>query len=164
MGEDSEAHSGGCQCGAVRFRIDGPIIHASVCNCRMCQKAFGNFFAPFAHAAQEPVWTRGRPAIFKSSERVERGFCRDCGTPLTYRWGDEVTSVAIGAFDKPDEIVPNIEYARENRHPILADLDSMVAEPFGATDEERDILAILKSNQHPDYDTEDWTPSTGQGQ
>lgn len=161
---ETETYSGGCQCGAVRFRVTGPIIHASVCNCRMCQKAFGNFFAPFAHGPEEPAWTRGRPAIFKSSERVERGFCRDCGTPLTYKWGDDITAIAIGAFDKPDAIMPNIEYAREARHPILADLDSMTSEPFGATDEERDILAILKSNQHPDYDTEEWTPGGGEGQ
>ena len=35
--------SGGCQCGAVRFR-GSKFGRASICHCRMCQKAFGGFF------------------------------------------------------------------------------------------------------------------------
>jgi hypothetical protein len=37
------SRSGGCQCGAVRFRVDGELGRASICHCRMCQKAFGAF-------------------------------------------------------------------------------------------------------------------------
>ena len=39
-------YSGGCQCGAVRFHVEGPLGDASVCHCRMCQKASGNFYLP----------------------------------------------------------------------------------------------------------------------
>ena len=35
----TDYYTGGCQCGAVRFRVAGPLRHASICNCRMCQKA-----------------------------------------------------------------------------------------------------------------------------
>ncbi|MET0640383.1 MAG: GFA family protein, partial [Hyphomicrobium sp.] len=42
----NELHTGGCQCGAVRFRVEGELGDASVCHCRMCQKAFGSFYAP----------------------------------------------------------------------------------------------------------------------
>ena len=45
----AEVFTGGCQCGAVRYRVEGPVKHASICNCRMCQKALGNFIAPFAY-------------------------------------------------------------------------------------------------------------------
>ena len=34
------AITGGCQCGAVRFRAAG-LGRASLCHCRMCQKALG---------------------------------------------------------------------------------------------------------------------------
>lgn len=156
----TEVFTGGCQCGAVRFRVEGPVHHASICNCRMCQKAFGNFFAPFASFEAEVEWTRGRPAIFKSSQIVERGFCRNCGTPLTYQLDGGHVSLAIGAFDRPNAIVPAIEFARENRHPVLTDLDSLKASELGTTDEERNMLAILKSYQHPDRDTDFWEPNT----
>jgi len=52
--------------------------------------------------------------------------------------------------------------ARDNRHPVVMHLDDLSEEPLGSTDEERDILAILHSYQHPDQDTESWTPGAGQ--
>ena len=55
--------------------------------------------------------------------------------------------------------MPTVEFARDNRHPIFLAYDAMVEEPLGNTDEERDILAILKSYQHPDQDTETWSPT-----
>ncbi len=41
-GAMSEMASGGCQCGAVRFR-GSRFGRSSICHCRMCQKAFGGF-------------------------------------------------------------------------------------------------------------------------
>jgi hypothetical protein len=154
----SEVFTGGCQCGAVRFRVEGPVKHASICNCRMCQKALGNFIAPFASFAHPVVWTRGRPTEFQSSQVVHRGFCNKCGTPLTYRWGDHQPSLTIGSFDTPNTILPTVELAHDNRHPVFAHYEALTPEEQGATDEERDILAILKSYQHPDHDTDAWAP------
>src|SRR5215475_8929725 len=37
-------HTGGCQCGAVRYALYGQPTNPHVCHCRMCQKAFGNYF------------------------------------------------------------------------------------------------------------------------
>lgn len=157
----SDVFTGGCQCGAVRFRVDGPVHHASICNCRMCQKAFGNFFAPFATFRAEVEWTRGVPAIFRSSQSVTRGFCANCGTPLTYQIDGQSPSLSIGSFDQPDTIMPTLEFARENRHPVVNALDSLKHGELGATDEERNMLAILRSFQHPDRDTDDWPPYPG---
>ncbi len=39
-------HTGGCQCGAIRFRVEGDLKDSSICHCRMCQKAFGAYYAP----------------------------------------------------------------------------------------------------------------------
>ncbi len=154
----SEVFTGGCQCGAVRYRVEGNVRHASICNCRMCQKALGNFMAPFVAFDAVVQWTRGRPTEFQSSQAVRRGFCNACGTPLTYRWGDQQPSITIGSLDHPDAVVPTLEYARDNRHPVFAHYDELASEPLGSTDEERDLLAILASYQHPDRDTDDWPP------
>ena len=40
--------TGGCQCGAVRYELYSEPTEPSICHCRMCQKAFGNYIAPLA--------------------------------------------------------------------------------------------------------------------
>ena len=46
--------------------------------------------------------TRGAPAVFKSSLKMERGFCRDCGTPLYNNWiANDVIHPAIATLDDP---------------------------------------------------------------
>jgi hypothetical protein len=124
----------------------------------MCQKALGNFIAPFASFTGKVEWTRGRPNEFRSSQQVHRGFCANCGTPLTYRHGDHQPSLTIGSLDDPDALMPTVELARDNRHPVFDHYAELVEEDIAGTDEERDILAILKSFQHPDHDTETWQP------
>jgi len=99
--------TGGCQCGAVRFRVSAPLGRASICHCRMCQKAFGSFFAPLVSARKAALtWSRDEPGWFQSSNLVRRGFCRACGTPLAYDYGGEDMELAIGAFDQPEAIAP----------------------------------------------------------
>ena len=77
-------YTGGCLCGKVRFRAEGPRDRASVCYCRMCQKASGAPFMTFVRfPAANVVWS-SLPTTFASSAAVERGFCRACGTPYFF--------------------------------------------------------------------------------
>src|SRR5262245_27486927 len=107
----TKSHSGGCQCGAVRYRIDGLFRKAGICHCRMCQKAFGSWGAALVSINESDVsWTRGRPAEFRSSAIVARGFCKDCGTPLYMKEdGDPTYEIAIGTLDDPNAIDPMTE-------------------------------------------------------
>jgi len=154
-----EVHTGGCQCGAVRFRVSGKLGQASICHCRMCQKAFGAFYAPLVSVLEETdlVWTRSEPKRFDSSNIVKRGFCPDCGTPLTYEAPDGI-ALAIGAFDDPAAIAPIIQYGVEGKLPYT---DHMAEIPARTTEEDFETLAFLASivsNQHPDHDTDTWPP------
>ncbi len=154
MSSAREAHSGGCQCGAVRFRVK-LLGRASICHCRMCQKAFAGFFGPLV-TAHDAVWTRGEPKWFQSSNRARRAFCGDCGTPLAYetKYGFEL---AIGAFDEPAVAAPVIQVNLNDRLPFFAGLTSL-PERRDVSDEWRDFMAGIHSHQHPDHDTEDWPP------
>jgi hypothetical protein len=149
-------HTGGCQCGAVRFRMNGQPKDVSVCHCRMCQKAFGAYYAPLVAVGEAQVtWTRGAPKRFASSNFVKRGFCGDCGTPLTYEAPDGL-SLAAGAFDDPSQLPPTIQFGVECK---LAFVDTIPALPERATLddlEDAPFLPDVVSYQHPDRDTEQW--------
>ena len=144
-------HTGGCQCGAVRYALYAEPTNPHVCHCRMCQKAFGSYFAPLAGVPLgDFAWVKGAPGIFKSSELVERGFCRDCGTPLFFRYIDkDRISVSLGSLDDPSRVAPTRQYGIEGRLPFVATLAAL---PGTRTEDEvpPDRMARYKSRQHPD--------------
>ena len=144
--------TGGCQCGAVRFTVDGDLGRASICHCRMCQKAFGAFFGPLV-PAPGLRWTRGTPKYFQSSNRVKRGFCDACGTLLTYEPDAGPAEVAIGAFDKPALIRPVIQLDVAERMLWLGELNDLPLMPPDEQAGSAGFFASIVSRQHPDHDT-----------
>ena len=57
--------TGGCQCGAVRYALHEQPANPHICHCRMCQKAFGSFFAPLTGVPLTSFeMTRGALATF----------------------------------------------------------------------------------------------------
>ena len=64
-------------------------------------------------------WLTTAPSFHASSPGVKRGFCAQCGTPLTYageKWPDE-THVLIGAFDDPTGFSPRKEVFNKDALP-----------------------------------------------
>ena len=145
--------TGGCQCGAVRYALYARPEGAHICHCRMCQKASGAPFASFAEIDKSDfAWTRGKPAAFRSSSIAERDFCRDCGTPLSFRRIDGPRiEIMTGAFDRPDRVVPTIQYGTESRLGwvvAIANLPSQTTlQNYGP-----EKLGGIVSHQHPDHD------------
>lgn len=145
-------HTGGCQCGAVRFRVEGEVTDVSICHCRMCQKAFGSYYAPLASVrGLKLVWTKREPSRFASSNLVQRGFCERCGTPLTYEAPDGI-AIAVGAFDRPDLLKPDREYGREAKMPFFAEICSLTGTRTEDDLNETSFLGEIVSYQHPDHD------------
>ena len=126
---------GGCQCGATRYRADGPRDRASVCYCRMCQKASGGPFMAFVRfPARQLTWSRP-PAIFVSSTIAERGFCPDCGTPLTYRRIEsEFVSVTLNSLDDPGVVKPEMCFTPEMQSPWCLTLAELPEAPASVHD------------------------------
>lgn len=149
--------TGGCQCGAVRFRISGPLGRASICHCRMCQKQFGSFFSALVTAPETGIeWTRESPSYFQSSVNIDRGFCARCGTPLTYRHPGGL-EIAIGAFDDRSDLAPQIQVNHAAR---LAWVDRIFEAPVHEDADHYSRQESIISFQHPDHDTEAW-PAQG---
>jgi hypothetical protein len=147
--------TGGCQCGAVRYSASS-FGRASICHCRMCQKAFGNFFGPLV-TANDLVWTRGTPKRFASSDKVKRGFCAECGTPLTFEWGGPV-EVSIGSLDDPKAAPPVIQLNPNDKLPFVDALYSLPVRRDGDEPKVDAFKASLANHQHPDRDTAAWPP------
>ncbi|MGO8504686.1 GFA family protein [Rhizobium leguminosarum] len=149
--------TGGCQCGAVRFRISGRLGRPSICHCRMCQKQFGGFFSALVTAPEEGIeWTRGEPSYFQSSVNIERGFCSDCGTPMTYRHPGGL-ELAIGTFDDRSDLAPLIQVNYEARLPWV---EKIFEAPLLKDQDFYSRQEAIISFQHPDHDTEVW-PAKG---
>jgi hypothetical protein len=146
--------TGGCQCGAVRYALFSEPTGPSICHCRMCQKAFGNYFAALTGVPTEDlIWTKGQLGVFRSSEAVERGFCRDCGTPLTYRQVDTSRiCVSIGSLDEPGRVTPEIQYGIEGRLPAFETLHALPGETTEEGTPAEMLARMRKSHQHPDHD------------
>jgi len=121
---DSEDWTGGCQCGAVRYALAESPQNACICHCRMCQKQFGSFFGAFADVHPDNFRiTRGVPGWFQSSDEAQRGFCRNCGTPLFYRFLSSLRiAVSIGSLDRHSEVKPQAQYGIEAREPWFSEL------------------------------------------
>jgi hypothetical protein len=153
-------HTGGCQCGAVRFAVYVEPDKIGLCHCRMCQKAVAG---PFAALAEVPwgdfAWTRGQPCAFQSSSRAVRNFCAACGTPLSYREvNGPIIELLTGAFDDPKRVMPTYATGTESMlawAPHIAEMPGKTTlANTGAAK-----LATIESYQHPDHETPpDWKP------
>jgi len=109
-------------CGAVRYEAQNAPDHTGICHCRMCQRSSGNVFAVYARYPTARVrFTAGAPKVYRSSSFAERGFCAECGTPLTFQYlaAPENIGLAVGSFDEPARIKPEIHDGVESWVPWL---------------------------------------------
>jgi hypothetical protein len=96
-------YRGSCLCGAVRFEVTVTLDTNDACHCSQCRKWSGHYFVS-ADVPKSAVTIHGSEKItwFRSSEKVQRGFCSTCGSslfwdPLQKDW----IGVALGAIDLP---------------------------------------------------------------
>ena len=107
----AEDFTGGCLCGAIRYRLRSEPFDAGWCHCRTCQLTSG---APAMAFASVPVddWSidRGAESIQKvrSSSFGHRLRCRECGTPLAIQvdFQPETMDFPIATLDDPDAVAP----------------------------------------------------------
>lgn len=128
-----EMHAaGGCLCGAIRYRIDGPVMASAACHCRHCQYISGG--APayvFVVGKKSIEITKGMPAHYDndsdSGNRRRRYFCSTCGTPLFAEDNafPDIVSVKAGSLDDPALYKPMAQFWVSSApvwHPIDPDL------------------------------------------
>lgn len=104
--------TGGCNCGAVRFEISQPLLGASYCHCRRCQRRSGSASSPNAHPAPgsfRVVSGEERLRSWRPDNGMEKWFCGDCGSSLfSSRPDGEAAGVRMGAFDGDPGVRPSL--------------------------------------------------------
>ena len=144
---------GGCQCGAIRYAFYAPLENAHVCHCRMCQRATGGVFASLAGGAPDNfAWTRGTPKFFASSNLARRGYCADCGTPLSFKYELPASRlyVTIGSLDRPQDVTLVKQFGIESRLPWVKFCEQVPAERTGESAGAQELLATMRVNQRND--------------
>jgi hypothetical protein len=82
----SEAFSGGCLCGAIRYTCDGDPMMAGHCHCEDCRRTSGSGHSSHLMVPAGSVAMTGevkgyvRPS--DSGNAVTRAFCPTCGAPV----------------------------------------------------------------------------------
>ena len=99
MSETEEIRTGGCLCGAVRFRTFGEPKRGGLCHCMTCRKAHAAAFNPFLVFDQGKVAVEGEMKAWENSPGYLRWFCPECGSRVIGGNGDEV-EVSLGSFDE----------------------------------------------------------------
>jgi len=110
---------GSCLCGRVTVRVEGELEQQpEACHCVQCRKQSGHFLAA-VNVRKRRLTVQGEENVrwYRSSEKVERGFCKTCGSVLFWApnmEGYEWIAVAMGLFDGPTG-------TRLGKHTFVAD-------------------------------------------
>jgi hypothetical protein len=106
--------TGGCNCGTVRYEVTEPLIRASYCHCKRCQRRTGAAASAQAHPAPGTF----RIVAGQESLRMwkppggdgEKWFCGECGSAL-YGFNPshpESLAIRMGTFDNDPWIRPTV--------------------------------------------------------
>lgn len=124
----SDIATGQCLCGALRFELRGQRLWVAHCHCHSCRRNTGSAVATFVGYRKEQLdYTRGERSFYESSAGVRRGFCADCGTPMTYesdRCPDEV-HLYVSTLDEPGEYPPQVHVFFAERIPWMELSDNL---------------------------------------
>jgi hypothetical protein len=106
MAQDEVRATGGCLCGGVRYEVRGELRDIIACHCSQCARTSGNYVAATSCDPSDlTLLADGTLGWYRSSEAVERGFCRNCGGNLFWRPSHRrYVSIAAGTIDPPTKL------------------------------------------------------------
>jgi hypothetical protein len=103
---ETKTYTGGCHCGAVRYRVTTKLESAITCNCSICSKS-GTMLAPVSSAQFELL--SGEDALRDyqfGKKRIHHLFCGRCGIKSFARGpgpgGGEMVVVNVRCLDGVD--------------------------------------------------------------
>lgn len=100
-------HSGGCNCGRIRYQFEGEPQAVVACHCLNCQRQGGAAFSINLLLPDDRLAITGDLKVYtdgdtESGKPVYRHFCPDCGSPIISR-SDQVPGLSIVKAGTLDE-------------------------------------------------------------
>ena len=114
---------GGCMCGAVRYECTADPLYMFNCHCRDCQRVSGAAYTPVIVMPRGAVKITGTPKYYgaasDSGNRLERGFCQNCGSLLFAIPSAASDSIAVAAanLDDPSIFKPAMDIYTSSAQP-----------------------------------------------
>ncbi len=105
-------YKGGCACGRVRYDITADPIRMVNCHCRDCQRASGSAFGAVMIFPADSATLIGEIRYFAvtsdSGNRMSRGFCPNCGSPIVATLAKpELILIQAASLDDPAQFRPS---------------------------------------------------------
>lgn len=100
-GDEPITYTGGCLCGAVRYRGRGPLRPIIACHCEQCRRTSGHYAAATRASRSRFTLERGDGLRwYESSPGIHRGFCSLCGSSLFWQPRDpDSIGIMAGTLD-----------------------------------------------------------------
>ena len=105
-------YTGGCQCGAVRYRLKAAPLTVYNCHCRDCQKFTGSAFGTLVGLQQSELEIHGELKSFSkvadSGKAIVRLFCPECGSSVAEAPSNRPGMLILnaGTLDDPTSVRP----------------------------------------------------------
>ena len=136
-----EDFTGGCLCGAVRYRCRGEPISMGLCQCERCQRQSGSAFLIATVFARDAVQfeageLKTYAAYDASGAGLYRHFCPICGSAvmITLDRYPEIRSMMGGTLDDKTRLKPSFSLWCASAQPWLqlpASIELFAAYPDG---------------------------------
>ena len=135
--------SGRCLCAAVSWTAADPILWAALCHCADCRRAASSDYVSWFGVKRQSVMWSGPRKTYRSSPNVERSFCEDCGSPLSFEtdvFRDETHLYAATLID-PTWYQPTAHIFWSERLPWIDGQDALPKH-------EKGLQASAEAGQH----------------
>lgn len=113
---------GGCNCGEIRYKIQGEPAVVAACHCTRCRRQSGSMYSVNLVVSTSAFTMEGTPKVFEdrdttSGAPVLREFCGNCGSPIRSLLGSnpDIIAVKAGTLDDPGPYAPALHVFTRSR-------------------------------------------------
>jgi hypothetical protein len=109
----AKVHTGGCNCGQLRYEIRGEPSVVLACHCLNCQRQSGSAFSVNLIITADQLTLHGEPKVYddantESGQHAYRHFCGHCGSPIltTSALFPHIRVIKAGTLDERKGFAP----------------------------------------------------------